>query len=30
MAEEVAEDGKSPDEGPAVGMQLSWGNVDLS
>jgi len=30
MAEEVAEDGKGPDEGPTVGMQLNRGNVDLS
>jgi len=30
MAKEVLENGKGPDEGPTVGMQLSRGNIDLS
>jgi len=30
MAEIVTENGEGPDEGPAVGMQLGRGDVNLS
>jgi len=29
MVEKDTDDGKGSDEGPAIGMQLSQGNVDL-